>query len=56
VIRLLTKQGADCKAQNSKDLISLFYAVNEGSLCVVQALVEVGLGQLKCGRSIAEWV
>ena len=56
VIRLLTKQGADCEAENSKDIISLFYAVNEGSLCVFRALVEARLRQLNCGRSIAEWV
>ena len=56
MIRLLTEQVADCKSQNNKDLMSLFCAVNKVSLCVVRALVEVGLGQLNCGRSVAESV
>jgi len=42
VTRLLIKHGSDCKAQNSEVLISLFHAVPEGSLDVVQALVEEG--------------
>ena len=42
MFKLLTKQCADCKSQNSEFLISLFHAVPEGSLCVVRALVEEG--------------
>jgi hypothetical protein len=41
VIRLLTKDGADCKAQNSQGLISLFHVLKEG-LLDVRALVEEG--------------
>jgi ankyrin repeat protein len=42
VIRLLTKDGSDCKAQNSEGLIPLFHAINEGSLDALRALVEEG--------------
>jgi hypothetical protein len=40
VIRLLTKDGSDCKAKNNEILISLFHAINEGSLDAVREQVE----------------
>jgi len=42
MIRLLTKDGADCNTQYSEGLISLFHAFNEGWLDVVRVLVEDG--------------
>jgi len=57
VIRLLTKDGADCKAQHSEDLIYFFHAINEGWLDVVRVLVADGGASLDirdkyCKRAI----
>ena len=59
MFKLLTKQCADCKSQNSEFLISLFHAVPEGSLCVVRALVEEGGASLDIrdvhGNTVIDW-
>jgi ankyrin repeat protein len=60
VVKCLIKHGADCNTRYSDGQTPLFYAVTEGSLDVVRALVEEGGASLDvfddCGRTVIDWV
>jgi ankyrin repeat protein len=59
VVKWLIKHGADCNTRYSDGQTALHYAVTEGSLVVVRAVVEEGGASLDvrndCGRTVIDW-
>jgi ankyrin repeat protein len=59
VVRWLIKHGADCNTRYRDDQTPLYYAVTQGPLDVVRALVEEGGASLDvrddCGRTVIDW-